>query len=576
MHKIKGCLMMAISLILMTKSCYCDPMRYLQDDVEEDVTDIDNIYAYDDNIDAGPISTTIFETKTEAMQLEWCGNDYSVVLALTQDGRVYRSNDKGANWESQTEKYTSSSDIKKSIKVIRMVFSPADRSLVFLLGAQGVNWVTEDCGNTVRELNHGTLIHDFVFHPTRRSWAMASVYTTCDDFDANEKCKIYSEVYLTTDLGANWKFLQDFALQYEWAKKDKDDGIPEKRILIVKQGDQTTNQSPDEWSYQNMLLKSDDFYSHSKVIVKGGNRFVLTKDYLYVAKVIKDGKKILTSAKRISDFTKFVDMQISQKGVHKFDFNIIEMTTGGVFLFLTRPDKNILAGNMYISDSTGNHFSVTLQGIPYLTKHEFDFCEVNSLPGVYIANIFDKLDQVVEEEGQSYYGSSSSSPSRSRNIKKLPDRKSLITFNGGGDWSPILAPAKSSTGKTIKCDLAMGCSLHLHNFSSAKYPYPYSVKSAVGLIIAVGNIGVRLSDSDFDLNTYLSRDGGLTWFEIIKGPHIAEYGDHGGIIAMAPFKRANYVMYTANEGLVWDQVKLNKPVMISNIVIEPRSISTKF
>lgn len=86
----------------------------------------------------------------------------------------------------------------------------------------------------------------------------------------------------------------------------------------------------------------------------------------------------------------------------------------------------------------------------------------------------------------------------------------------------------------------------------------------------MGNIGTRLSDSEYELNTYLSRDGGLSWLEIIKGPHIAEYGDHGGIITLAPFKRADYVLYTTNEGLVWDKVKLDKPVMISNIVIEPR------
>lgn len=368
--------------------------------------------------------------------------------------------------------------------------------------------------------------------------------------------------------------MQDYALQYEWAKKHKDDGIPEKRILMIKQADQTSNQSPDEWSPKNTLIKSDDFFENSKVILNGGNQFKLTKDYLYVAKMTKDGKKVLSTAKRGSDFSQFLDMQISQKGIHKFDFNIIEMSAGGVFLFLTRPDKNVQAGNMYVSDTEGTHFSVTLQGLPYLTKHEFDFCEIQSLPGVYIANIYDKLETVVEEEYENFYSGTTSK--RNKNAKKLPDRKSVITFNGGGDWQPLSPPEKSAAGKKIKCDANQGCSLHLHNFSSAKYPYPYSVASAVGLIIGVGNIGVRLSDNEYDLNTYLSRDGGLTWLEVIKGPHIAEYGDHGGIITLAPFKRASYILYTSNEGISWEKVMLKKPVLISNIIIEPRSVSTKF
>ena len=35
------------------------------------------------------------------------------------------------------------------------------------------------------------------------------------------------------------------------------------------------------------------------------------------------------------------------------------------------------------------------------------------------------------------------------------------------------------------------------------------------------------------MNTYLSRDGGLTWAEIKKGPYVYEFGDHGGLIVMS-------------------------------------------
>ena len=35
------------------------------------------------------------------------------------------------------------------------------------------------------------------------------------------------------------------------------------------------------------------------------------------------------------------------------------------------------------------------------------------------------------------------------------------------------------------------------------------------------------------MNTYLSRDGGLTWAEVKKGPYVYEFGDHGGLIVMA-------------------------------------------
>ena len=61
----------------------------------------------------------------------------------------------------------------------------------------------------------------------------------------------------------------------------------------------------------------------------------------------------------------------------------------------------------------------------------------------------------------------------------------------------------------------------------------YSPTSSIGLIIGTGNVGNYLSLNPDEINTYLSRDGGLNWFEIRKGSHIYEMGNHGGIIVMA-------------------------------------------
>ena len=52
--------------------------------------------------------------------------------------------------------------------------------------------------------------------------------------------------------------------------------------------------------------------------------------------------------------------------------------------------------------------------------------------------------------------------------------------------------------------------------------------------MAIGNVGEELERIKNDrINTYFSRDGGLTWAEVHKGSHIYEFGDHGGLIVMA-------------------------------------------
>ena len=92
-----------------------------------------------------------------------------------------------------------------------------------------------------------------------------------------------------------------------------------------------------------------------------------------------------------------------------------------------------------------------------------------------------------------------------------------------------------------------GCSLHIHGTSDYWGPF-YSLDSAIGLAMATGNLGDRLTAYASKTNTYLTRDGGLSWIEAAKGSHIYEFGDHGGVILMA---RDNVPTQTLSYS--WDQ-----------------------
>jgi len=60
--------------------------------------------------------------------------------------------------------------------------------------------VTEDCGVNIRALNTGKKIHEFQFHPTMKYWALAATWTDCAEF-GDDPCKIYKELYFTSDMG---------------------------------------------------------------------------------------------------------------------------------------------------------------------------------------------------------------------------------------------------------------------------------------------------------------------------------------------------------------------------------------
>lgn len=96
----------------------------------------------------------------------------------------------------------------------------------------------------------------------------------------------------------------------------------------------------------------------------------------------------------------------------------------------------------------------------------------------------------------------------------------------------------------------------------------------MGVVLATGNLGKRLSDDD-QKNLYLSRDGGMTWKSIRAGAYIYEIGDHGAILVIAKHTQAvTEVEFSWDEGTTWTTFKIaDEPVWIQNIIIEPNSLS---
>lgn len=106
----------------------------------------------------------------------------------------------------------------------------------------------------------------------------------------------------------------------------------------------------------------------------------------------------------------------------------------------------------------------------------------------------------------------------------------------------------------------------------------YSTDKAIGLIIATGNVGHSLSRQKGQVNTYLSRDGGRQWTELMKGSHIYEIGDHGGILLMASDEQpTNTLFYSWNEGGTWHSFTFSSnKLRVSNIITEPSNSALSF
>lgn len=153
--------------------------------------------------------------------------------------------------------------------------------------------------------------------------------------------------------------------------------------------------------------------------------------------------------------------------------------------------------------------------------------------------------------------------------------ETVISFNRGGSWHRLKAPFRDVEGRKFDCEGE--CYLNLHGLSSDFPPF-YSVESAAGLIIGNGNVGASLVHDADETGVFLSRDGGLNWAEIMKGPHIYELGDHGGLIVVGDVhKPTSIIKYSWDEGSNWQEHTISDDkINIENIVTEPNGISQQF
>lgn len=153
--------------------------------------------------------------------------------------------------------------------------------------------MTEDCGAKIRGLNSGKRIHEFMYHPTEKQWALAATWTDCTEFK-DDPCKIYKELYVTKDLGSTWQFLKEYVYDFAWgitpyAQQTGIRRLPKDRIFITHDPTATghQNQNKKTWSPSVNLYFSDDWFKTKKLALNNGNSIIKTDHYMFIAKATK-------------------------------------------------------------------------------------------------------------------------------------------------------------------------------------------------------------------------------------------------------------------------------------------------
>jgi len=543
------------------------------------------------------------------VDIQWLGPDRKTVLLQTSRGRLYRSTNRGNAWTDITENLRAEvpggGDSNEPITVKDMTKSPAEPSTVMVSSTRRTSFISVNGGETWRRMRWRGSIHTVLFHKTRPKWALLSSWTdSCDakskrkksDDDEDEKdagpCN--HMLYITKDLGRTFQLVTSYVVQFSWGSKD----INQQDRIYFTHFRQKTGDQPKLtiWSKFVDFAITDDAGGKITRLVYRGNKFLVSHNFIFVAK-LKDAAAQSVNLMCSSDGgVTFRASKLPQELEEK-SYTVLDTSEGAVILHVNHGSKEPFGvGNIYISDKDGYRFTLSLPNNVRSTSGDCEFDRVLGLDGVYLANFKDiprngdnsdkvgtskAADDAKEAEDIESSATETAVDKRRSSRSKGKDEtvvRSVISFDKGGVWSYLKPPKVDSVGKKIDCPPDR-CWLHLHGITNYHNYAPfYSAENAIGIIMGTGNVGAYLRYEPDQVNTYLSRDGGLTWVEAHKGAFIYEYGDHGGLVVMAnDIMKTKQVVFSWNEGQSWYDFELSEyPLEVDNIITEPNYTSTEF
>jgi len=555
--------------------------------------------------------------------IQWA--DLQNVFVITRMGTLYHSDNGGRTFVNQMSRIPDGMH-----HVSSMYISEHDPHRILFTGRNKQNFHTLDMGSTFIPCPQID-IQDVRLHPTQKDWLLASAMApgcNAEHEAAGEDAQCYKILYLSKDFGLTWSSILTYVVQFDWSlpSGDMSGGAtteahrPSDEIIYVTAHEQAIgNQVFGVWDKQIHFYSSKDFFQSKRVLVPHGNRFLFGEyGFIFVAAVdpTEESRVSLQIARTTLPHhlaghqyhVRGAGPYISVSGnpeklkfhtamlppnIHltEHSYTILDTSEGQVFLHVNHLPftDNAYAGHVYTSDWSGLKYSLSLPYNHRASDGKCDFEKVEGLEGVYLANFIDeelmedeeeKEEQALGHQGTGHYSGIGGRGAGKRVRGPIPKRerlrtKTVISWDKGGEWSYLVPPSHDSHGEPIQC--TGECHLHLHGVTDPYGPF-YSAASATGLIMGTGVIGSYLQQHPDAVNTFLSRDAGLTWFEVAKGSHIYEYGNHGALIAMAPDnRRTDSILYSFDEGATWITHRItDRPFQVENIIIEPEANSHQF
>lgn len=476
--------------------------------------------------------------------------DDETIFMLTSKLELYVTQDHGKTWEQPKA--------LKDERIVEMIQHPYYTDGAYFLTKGKYGYSTINRGASFEKFEKPTAsivdgINPLAFHEKYLDWMI---------WIGNDECEGSSCVYhawYSKNRGDEWHKMLRGVSQCQFGYHD---GRPNSEELILcEQYERESRKNNRQLVSSN--TKEDRWFASPEVINDNIAHFVRMDEFFVVATYPSEKHKFL-------NVSTSMDGQTFAQAHFPFNVDVklytaLPGSTYALFLLVEiNSEKGRSYGSLVKSNHNGTYFVSSLDHINVDDAGYVDFEKMANVEGVALANVVANVDEVENK----------------RAVKK---KRTMITHNDGGQWALLPPPVEDAEGKRWGCSVTKGmgtetCALHLHHYTERRDARDtFYSGSAMGLMIGVGNVGESLSGSE-DADTFLSRDGGVTWKNVKKGRYMFEYGDAGSLIVLVRESHpTKVVFYSLDEGATWIEYQFSDVEMIiDDITTVPSDTSKNF
>ncbi|KAG1738508.1 hypothetical protein EDB19DRAFT_894550 [Suillus lakei] len=467
-------------------------------------------------------------------------------------GDIYVSQNEGKTWKR-------ADDIPPG-EAAMFIEHPFNNRVAFVLTNSHTHYRTDDRGRSWRTFDIPGLVaygpKPLSFHSDPKKWEYTLFQATeCDPIPWGERCR--DVIYYTKDGFVSSQPLLDDVSRCQFAHSSKNFQHDAHDDLIYCVAYDSSAMSGSHSIASSRLYSSTDFFATKKnedlgigSDAKGVMTFAIVSKFAVVE--LKDlapgsdGNMLLYVT---VDTKEWVKAQFpSRVRLRENAYTIVESTVHSLAVDVVLHDLSTV-GTLFVSNSNGTYFVESLKDTNRNMAGDVDYETIYDVEGVSIANVVANAQDIE---------------------RQMPSKQlqSVITFNDGSSWDPLLAPSGT-------CSFGP-CSLHLHSVTDMHNYGPVLSSPAPGFVMGVGSVGKTLAPYE-ESNAYMSTDAGLTWTMVHEGPCRYEFGDSGSIIVIVDDQQpTDSIMYSTDMGQTWKTYIVGIHFRVKSLTAVSDSASQKF